>query len=264
MKLTVLGGSAASVSAGQGCSGYLVSHGETTVVADLGPNTLIELRKHTDYRKLSAIVISHLHVDHLIDLFALRFALAYNPIRPERPVPLFLPPEGERFLRAVAAPIAAMEGYEDYFTDFTISEYDPEQSLQIGEINIAFHPTIHALPTWAMRFTGTDDTRAFVYTADTGPTADLAPFARDAHVLLSEATYGIDLQRERQHDIRIHMTVGEATRLAIRANAHTLIFTHTFPESAPDDYAEEARKSFPGDVYLARPGLIIDWDTERV
>jgi ribonuclease BN (tRNA processing enzyme) len=72
MQLVVLGGSAASPNAGAGCSGYLVQHGDDNVVLDLGPGTLPELRRHTDYRTLRAVVISHLHPDHTLDLVALQ------------------------------------------------------------------------------------------------------------------------------------------------------------------------------------------------
>jgi ribonuclease BN (tRNA processing enzyme) len=262
MKLTVLGGSAASLNAGQGSSGYLVSHLETTIVLDPGPNTFLELRKHTDYRVLSGIVISHLHLDHILDIFALKNALSYNPIKPRGPIPLFLPPEGEAYLRAIADPIGKMEGGGDFFSDFVLREYDPTQSLPIGDLSIEFTPTVHALPAWAMRITGQGESRPLVYTADTGATADLTSFVRDAHVLLAEATYGIDPVREQDGAKRIHMTVGETTRLAVDANAKTLVLTHTFQEKSPQDYVAEARKTFEATVLLAKPGLEVDWDQQ--
>ena len=92
--VTVLGGSAASVGVGQGCAGYLARFGETRIVLDLGPGTLQELRKHTDFRALDAVVISHLHVDHMLDVVSMRFSLAYNPVKPEQRTPLWLPPGG--------------------------------------------------------------------------------------------------------------------------------------------------------------------------
>src|SRR5262245_21691187 len=102
VRLTVLGGSAASPNAGAGCSGYLVEEGETRLWIDPGPGTLAELRSHTDYRSLSAVLISHMHLDHVLDLLALRHALAYNPVPAPGPVPVWLPPDGSAFLaRAV-------------------------------------------------------------------------------------------------------------------------------------------------------------------
>ncbi len=67
--------------------GYLLDSGTTSIVFDLGPGTLLELRRHCNYRDLDGIVISHMHLDHILDLCALRFALAYNPIAPRHRIP---------------------------------------------------------------------------------------------------------------------------------------------------------------------------------
>lgn len=88
MRLTVLGGSAAGPNPGQGCSGDLVQSGPTGVVLDPGPGTLPELQKHVDYREIDAVVLTHLHADHWLDVVAPRFALTYNPIPARRTVPL--------------------------------------------------------------------------------------------------------------------------------------------------------------------------------
>ena len=68
MKLTVLGGSAASPNVGMGCAGVLLQTDRTRLVLDLGPGTLQELRRHTDFRTLDAVIVSHMHVDHVLDL----------------------------------------------------------------------------------------------------------------------------------------------------------------------------------------------------
>src|SRR5687767_7989083 len=115
MKLTVLGGSAAGPNPGQGCSGYLVETGQTRLVLDLRPGTLPELRRQTDYRRLDDVVISHLHLDHVLDLLALRFLLAYNPVpRPDR-LPLWLPPGGTDVLERAAPAFAGPEKSADFF-----------------------------------------------------------------------------------------------------------------------------------------------------
>src|SRR5688572_16660814 len=143
MELTVLGGSAAGPNPGQGCSGYLVQSGPTRVVLDLGPGTLPELRKHADFRAIDGIVISHLHVDHWLDLLALRFALAYNPVPPQGPIPLWLPPGGPELLIRLAGAIADSAQASAYFSVFDVQEYDPSDELRIGNLGLRFQPTVH-------------------------------------------------------------------------------------------------------------------------
>src|SRR5688500_10582208 len=133
--VTVLGGSAAGGNTGAGCSGYLIRTPDSTVVLDFGPGVQQELRKHADFRTLGGIVISHLHLDHTLDLGALRFALAYNPHRATEPIPLWMPPGGLPFLRAWGSAFADAGEDAEFFTlNFDVAEYGPSGTITIGDI----------------------------------------------------------------------------------------------------------------------------------
>lgn len=256
--LTVLGGSAASVGTGQGCAGFLVISGETRIVLDLGPGTLLELRKHADFRTLDALVLSHLHVDHMLDIFALRFALAYNPRKPVRRLPLWLPPGGLDFFERVAGVFAAPEDPATYFANvFDLGEYDPEGHLEIGGLTLSFHPTVHYVPCWAVRVRPAQGSGDLVYTADYGPTSGLEGFARDAAVLLSEATSPEPVTEDRS--LSGHVTVAEAAALANATGAETLLLTHMYEENDPPAFRDRAATIFPRDVQVATPGLVVQW-----
>lgn len=259
MKLTILGGSAASPGTGQGCSGYLLQSDDTRVVLDLGPGTLPELRRHTDYRTLDAIVISHMHLDHVLDLLALRFALAYNPVPAPLSLPLWLPPDGASTLRRAGAAFATSPADNDFFSPmFTIAEYDPEAALTIGDLAITFRRTVHPLPCWAIRVAATSQPgQDVVYTADTGPSADFDGFVDGCAVLLSEAT--TTATRDEPFEERIHLSGEDAGKLAAAAGAETLVLTHMFEESDPLDAQVRAAAVFHGAIQRAMPGLTIEW-----
>ncbi len=183
--LTVLGGSAASVGTGQGCSGYLVSDDDTRIVLDLGPGTLPELRRHADFRTLDGIVVSHVHLDHVLDLLALRFALAYNPIPAPIPIPLWLPPGGAAVLRQIGEAFAEASRTDFFAPMFFLAEFDPNDVIEMGNLSVRFARTVHPLPCWAMRIAArSQPDRDLVYTADTGPAADLAVFGAGAAVVI--------------------------------------------------------------------------------
>jgi ribonuclease BN (tRNA processing enzyme) len=256
MRLTILGGSAAGPNPGQGCSGYLVQSGQTDLVLDLGPGTLTELRKHTDFRMVDAIVLSHLHLDHSLDILAMRYALAYNPISANRPIPLWVPPGGLGFFRDLASVLAPGSEPSMFLEQFEMHEYDPGVSLNIGELTVQFQQTTHFVPCWAMRVSNGVDGDLF-YTADTGPTADLADFATGCEVIVAEGT---------EHDIarvhtepRGHLAPNEAGRLAHVAGAGVLVLTHLWAESDPFSAVREAEQAFGGPVELATPGLHVVW-----
>ena len=256
MKLTILGGSAAGPNTGAGCAGFLITEGDTSVVIDLGPGTLLELRKHVDYRALDAIIISHYHLDHVLDLGALRFLAKYNPVPIDRKIPLWVPPgSGARFVQWAAVFGDPSEG--DFLEAvFDINEYDPGQSLALGDISIRFARTVHPVPAWAMRVSGPGG-RDFGYTADTGPAAmpHLAEFFRDVTLLTSEAAEPANPKP--WNGPRGHLTPSEAGQLATDAGAKTLMLTHRWEELGLEIGAAEAQSTFAGPVIIARPGLSI-------
>src|SRR5579875_1707271 len=103
MKVTVLGGAAACPNPGQGCSSYLIEHGSSSLLLDCGPDTLSTLRQATDYRSIDAIIISHTHADHTLDLIPYRYGLRYEPAGERHRIPLWLPPDGSQFLEWLAS-----------------------------------------------------------------------------------------------------------------------------------------------------------------
>lgn len=259
MKLTVLGGNGAGVGAGQGCSGYLVESDRTRIVLDLGPGTLLELRRHTDYRTLDGIVISHMHLDHVLDLLALRFTLAYNPIPAPLAIPLWLPPDGTSVLQHAGAAFKTSDTTDDFFSPmYAISEYDPDASVTIGDLTVAFARTMHPLPCWAMRVASASQPgQDLVYTADTGPATNLDSFAQGCAVLLSEAT--LPISRNEPYDTRIHLKGREAGEIAANAGAQTLVLTHMFEENDPVETQVQAAAVFQGPIHRAAPGLVVEW-----
>ena len=255
MQLTILGGSSASPNTGMGCSGYLVQTPDSALVLDFGPGTLPELRRHTDFRRLSGIIISHMHLDHVLDLLALRHALAYNPEPAPGPIPVWLPPGGRAVLDAATAPFDRCDEPGTFNRTMIIHEYDPTHTLTIADLSVTFAPTVHVVPGYAMRITDRLQ-RSIGYTADTGPAADLGDFFAGVDVLIAEATL-LD-PGARQWATRGSLTAAEAGDLARRANAGTLVLTHMWEELGFAAYQQQAASTFPGPILLARPGLRID------
>ena len=79
MRLTVLGKSPSWQDADGACSGYLIEEDETAVLLDCGNGVFSKLRQRIDYGEVDAVVISHLHADHFLDLVPYSYALTYAP-----------------------------------------------------------------------------------------------------------------------------------------------------------------------------------------
>jgi ribonuclease BN (tRNA processing enzyme) len=194
MDLIVLGGSAAAPNPGDASAGYLVVSGETSILLDCGSGVASKLRQHRDPRTLSAVVISHLHADHTLDLVALRYTLQYTPPGPGTAIPLYLPPHGQEFLGRLGDVFASGNERPDDFWDRTLTllDYAPHLAsgapLRIGGLALTFAPMQHYIPVWAIRIEEVATGRSLTFSADTGPQAPLADFARGSDLLLCEAT----------------------------------------------------------------------------
>ena len=75
----MLGKSPAWQDADGACSGYLVEGGGQVVLLDCGPGVFSKLRTVVEYQSVDAIVISHLHADHILDLVPFASGLRYRP-----------------------------------------------------------------------------------------------------------------------------------------------------------------------------------------
>jgi ribonuclease BN (tRNA processing enzyme) len=254
MQITVLGGAAACPNPGQGSSSYLLHVGEQYWLLDCGPNTLHELRRHSEMDQVDHIFISHVHSDHTLDLVPFRYGLKYAPgVENSRPL-LHMPPEGRSFLDRVAAAFAiGTEGPEGFFDEtFEIDEYDPDSGINISDARISFLRTNHPVPCWAMRVEHSSG--VLVYLADTGPLDALTDFAKGADILVCEGTYPTTASVPDTPD-RPHLSAHEAGLLARDAGAREFILTHLWATAGFDIYVQEATEAFGAQITLARPGV---------
>src|SRR5918996_3584978 len=157
MRVTVLGKSPSWQDAGGACSGYLIEEGDTAVLVDCGNGVFSKLRERIDYVDVDAVVISHLHADHFLDLVPYAYALTYAPRQQPVPVPpwpgtdrparprLIAPPgAAETFRRVVGA-----WGNEDLIESaFAIEEYAAGDRVEVGDVWASFHPVPHFVETF--------------------------------------------------------------------------------------------------------------------
>jgi ribonuclease BN (tRNA processing enzyme) len=263
MKLTVLGKSPSWQDAGGACSGYLLENGDTTVLIDCGNGVFSKLRQVCDYTDVDAVVLSHLHADHFLDLVPYSYALTYAPR--QQPVPVHRWPGTDSPARpALHAPPGAREvfrrvvgawGNEDLIENaFDLREYDPSDTLEVGSVRVVFQEVPHFTETFAMRLESADGGCKIAYGADSRPTDDLKDFARGCDLLIVEAT----LPRPERTGERGHLTPREAGEHARAAGAKRVVITH-FSDELGDAWMEtEATAGFGAPVEVARDGAVFE------
>ena len=93
----------------------------------------------------------------------------------------------------------------------------------------------------------------FAYTGDTGPCDAAVDLARDADVLLAEATY-----QDASDIMPFHLSATQAGELAKAANAKHLILTHLTPGLDPEVSRREAAVAFDGTLEVAAEGMHVE------
>lgn len=233
---------------GRACSSYLVQTPSAAVLFDAGSGAVGSLQRAIDYPAIDAIVVSHMHADHFLDLVPLRYGLTYGPLRRAEPMPVWLPPSGMRRLAPIAAAFSG-EGGDFFGNVFAVGEYEPLAALKIGDLSVAFAPARHYVEAYAVRVECGG--AAFVYSGDTAPCDAVVEHARDASLFICEATLALGTEPEP----RGHCSAREAGVMARRANARALALTHYYADADQAALVEAARAEFTGDVVAADDGM---------
>jgi len=263
MRVTVLGKSPSWQDADGACSGYLVQEGDFTLLMDCGNGVFGKLRRFVDYVDVDAVVISHLHADHFLDLVPYSYALTYAPRQQPVPVagfpgtdapakPRLIVPLGAR---EIFARVVGSWGNDDLIENaFDLQEYDGTEVLDAGPLRLRFHPVPHYVITHAIDVTVVSTGRRFTFGADCSPNEELSRFAAGTDLLMIEAT----LPRPERTGIRGHLTPGEAGEHGAKAEAKRLAITHISDELDQEWARREAEQSFGGNVEVANEGATYD------
>jgi len=264
MRLTVLGKSPSWQDAGGACSGYLLQEGRTTVLVDCGNGVFSKMRQFVDYVDVDAVVISHLHADHFLDLVPFSYALTYAPRQQPVPVPpwpgtdrparprLICPPgSAETFRRIVGA-----WGNDDLIDKaFEVEEYEEDSKPEVGPLSFAFRSVPHFTETFAISVdSAANGGGRLAYGADSSPSDDLVEFVKGCELLVIEAT----LPRPERTGMRGHLTPEEAGEHAKAAAARRVVITHISDELDATWARKQASEAFGAPVEVATEGAVYE------
>jgi ribonuclease BN (tRNA processing enzyme) len=247
VKLTVLGCSGSLPGPDSPASGYLLEADGYKLVLDLGQGAFSALQRYAMPADVDAIVISHLHADHCIDLTAYIVALRYGGVgyrqraAGER-IPLIGPTGTRDRIGAAYDPLARKLGLQELFG------FAGPTNGEFGPFRLTFAPTNHPVPTSAVRVE--QGGHSLVYSADTGESPELIRLAQGADLLLCEATFGPD----EPYVPDLHLTGAQAGEHAEQAGVGRLVVTHVPPWCSREVAVEQAATTFGGAVEAATPG----------
>jgi ribonuclease BN (tRNA processing enzyme) len=231
MKLTVLGKYGPYAKANGACSSYLLQVKGKNILIDCGNGALSRLQKYIALDQIDGIFLSHLHFDHVSDLFILRYALEGLRARGTKlqlPILLYMPDSPQ--------PVADLIKKTDVFNPVTITE---DTAAEFEGIKVAFCEMTHPVKSFAMRFTACGKT--FVYSGDTNMNGNIIPFANNADLLLMEA--GL-LSKDKKDNTAPHVSVKEAGEIGRKAGVSRLLATHMYPLYSEEEVLAELLEQY--------------------
>jgi ribonuclease BN (tRNA processing enzyme) len=223
---------------------YLVRHGATALLLDLGQGSFPRLARAIEPSTLDGIAVTHLHPDHFIDLVALRHYLCWE-FHPTRHVRVVAP-------AGLANRIDALHD-EPGFTAATLDIEDLRAGVRtIGMLTLEAARVTHTRDSYGFRVAraAVDGGRGLVYSGDCGRAEDLDVLVQPGDTLLAEVSFGPGPVTPGAG----HLDGPAVGALASRTRAGRVLLTHLqmgYDEAATID---SVRMAFDGPIEFVAPG----------
>jgi ribonuclease BN (tRNA processing enzyme) len=218
------------------------------LLLDVGNGSTGALQQACGLLGPDAVIVSHLHGDHYLDLITYTYARRYHPEGQAPMLPVYGPSNiREQIVGAFGRNVDDLLA-ETY--DFHPVEND--QKVSVGPFEVDLRRVNHPVETYGMRLSAGG--RTLTYSADTGESDTLIDLAKDVDVFLCEASYldGDDNPPD------VHLTGKQAAHYAKAADVRRLMLTHLVPWGDQARTLAEAEAGYEGEILVARPLDVYD------
>lgn len=247
--LTILGSSNAIPDEDHENTHMVLVSKDRTVLVDCSGHPLLRLKQiGIDHQRLTDIILTHFHPDHVSGIAS--FLMNLWLLGRREPIRIY----GLEHTLLRTEKMMEFYDWNNWPGFFSVTfQVLPEEErvlvLEGEEIRIYASPVRHIIPTIGLRFDSLESNQSLSYSCDTEPCAQVVRLARESKILIHEAsgaTYG-------------HSSAAQAGEIAQRAGAERLYLIH-YPTNGgnAEQLIEEARSTFSGPVELATDLLHLD------
>ncbi len=247
MRLTVLGAGPAYTDRRDSTGAcYLVEHDGTHLLLDLGQGSFPRIFAHVQPEAVDAVIVSHLHPDHFIDLVPMRHYLRYH-LEPAGRIRVLGPTDlGERL-----DCLHAQSGFSAEALDLEVLG---ALEHRIGAFGVRGGLVAHTEESYAVRVDAGDGRPGLVYSGDCGRADDLVPLVREGDTLLVEVSFGVGPV---PHGA-MHLDASAVAGLATRTGAGRVLLTHLQMGNDASETMTAVRSGYDGPVEFVWPGSVIE------
>jgi ribonuclease BN (tRNA processing enzyme) len=247
MEITILGSGTSVPLADRASPSVAIFIEGWFILMDIGPGTVRQLAiAGLEYQDIDCILISHFHPDHTADLIHFFFATRYPPVLEERKPFTIVAPKGfDQFLELLKKPYGRWLDLPERLMSTEELKTSQKDSRQFQGFTIYSAPVNHTPQSLGFRIEDNSG-KSIAYSGDTGYCEGIVELAREADLLILECSFPDD------EAIAGHLTPSEAGDIAARAGVKKLLLTHFYPEILTTDIQAQCRKTFQGDLVLAR------------
>lgn len=226
------------------------SRGEAVLVDCPGSPYQKILKAGLDPLRVSSLIVTHRHVDHVYGIPSLAHSMGLAGRR------------GTLHVFALAETMKILQGFMDLFPleakmpyRIELHEVPAKEGhpvLQAEGFRILSAPVRHGAPNIGLRveYDSPEERGVVVYSSDTSPCPSLTALARGAHILIHEATFSHSEAARAAADG--HTTGYQAGEVARQAGVKRLMLCHFGADLAGslDELRREALQSFGGPVEI--------------
>ena len=237
MKLHILG-CYGPVSGNDGpTSSYLMEVNNKKILMDIGSGSLVNLQKVCRIEDIDMIILSHLHSDHINDLFVLRYYLKLI----DKKIPLYAP----------NSPSSEFDRFKDEEC-FDVNVLEDDMEVELNDIKISFLSTQHPVDTFMTKIEY--DNKIFVYSGDSIVNDNLKTFIKGVDFALLDGAF---LSRQKLNR-NTHMSSYDAAKTVKEMKVKKLMITHLAPFINRKEYLFDAKKGSDEEILLALPMLKVE------
>lgn len=218
MQLKILGTGTSQVSKERVSTSNYIEIGNKKILLDCGCGTLVRMSQaEISFKDIDIVFISHFHIDHISDLFALLWALKYPHLNRDKDLQIIGPKGFQNFYNTYIKSIV----FSKPFDLFKIEIREIEDEIKFDDFIVQVSSTSHTDESLAYKFI--ENEKTLVIGGDMGYDENIINFSKESDILILECSY------DNSKELENHLIPKECGRIAKMANVKKLIITHFYP-----------------------------------